>query len=46
MVYNTTEAYIQDSKIIFKDNSYKPKTRTRVLVTFIDNELDDNLYEI
>ena len=46
MVYNTTEAYIENSKIIFTDNSFKPKAKTRVLVTFIDDELDDNLYEL
>ncbi len=46
MSYNTTEAYIEDTKIIFSDNSFIPKTRTKVLVTFIEDDLDWNLYEL
>jgi hypothetical protein len=46
MSYNTIEAYIEDSKIIFTDNSFKPKTRTKVLVTFIEDDIDGNLYEL
>lgn len=46
MSYNTTEAYIEDTKIIFADNSFIPKTRTKVLVTFIEDDLDCNLYEL
>ena len=46
MVYNTTEAYIEESKIVFKDRNFFPKTRTKVLVTFIDDNNDYELFEL
>ena len=46
MVYNTAEAYIEDTKIIFKDKWFISKHRARVLVTFIEEEQDYNLYEV
>jgi len=46
MVYSTMEAFVEEEKIIFKDKTFIPKTRTRVLVTFIEEENDYNLYEL
>jgi len=46
MVYSTTEAYIENSRIIFKDRNFFPKTRTKVLVTFIDDNNDYELFEL
>ena len=44
MSYTTTEAYIEKSNISFKNKAFIPKNKTKVLVTFIEE--DDELYEL
>jgi hypothetical protein len=43
MTYQTAEAYIKQSNITFKNKAFIPKNRTKVLVTFIE---EDDLIEL
>ena len=40
-MYNTIEAYVEDAKITFEEGAFVPKKRSRVLVTFIDDDMDE-----
>ena len=38
MNYNTVEAYLDKTKIIFEDDYLPPRKKTKVLITFIEPE--------
>lgn len=46
MNYNTVEAYVEKTRIVFPDNFHSPQKKVRVLVTFMEENEDYTLYEL
>ncbi len=44
-MYNTVEAYLENNKLIFQD-WFTPKKRLKVLVTFLEDENEYDLFEM
>jgi len=46
-MYNTVEAILDNNKVIFEDWFNFSNKKSKILITFIDNNIDDNnLYEL
>lgn len=41
-MYKTIEAVVENKKVIFLDDFQVPKTTTKVLITFLNEEEDNN----